>query len=238
VLLLTKNTRYGTYQVEDKIYSGRRARILYSSKTRTEQSAMPLDDDTTMLFPYNQRFMEIVLQLKARQILIIGGGVYTLPTAINLSAPTSNIDIVEPNEELDDIAIKYFNFRPNNKTAIYHQDGISFLKKNSIIYDLIIIDAYNEDKIPVDLLTNELPELIEKSLNKTGLVAMNIISPLRTGSIVHSSEANFSKVFKRVTIYPADNQRPNYYYDQNLVLIASNKDTILKLKYNPIVTSL
>jgi hypothetical protein len=77
VIVYSQQTAGGSYQVIDKTYSGRKARVLYSTMPRTAQSGIPLDGNSLMLFGYNQRLIELITHLNPKSILVIGGGVYT-----------------------------------------------------------------------------------------------------------------------------------------------------------------
>jgi spermidine synthase len=237
-ILFEKQTLQGYCQVVEKIYSHRPARLLYSGKVRTAQSGIALDDSNLMLFGYNQRFIEIVDQMEGlKNILLIGGGVYTLPTSISALNDFVNIDIVEPNEELDEIAVKYFEYKTNSKTMIYHVGGQEFLKTSTKKYDLIIIDAYHEDQIPEDFQSISFTKLIKQALSIGGTVAFNIISSLRPDSPINKFQEYYASEFSSVVVYSADHEKSDYYYDQNFVLVASDHSIDFRLKYPPLASS-
>jgi spermidine synthase len=237
-ILFEKQTPLGFCQVVEKVYSQRPSRLLYSGKVRTAQSGIGLDDSSLMLFGYNQRFMQIIQQLtEAKRILLIGGGVYTLPTAISNFDETIEIDVVEPNIDLDDIAIKYFNFNPNIQVKLHHLDGQKFLKHNTKKYDLVIIDAYHEDQIPEEIKSESFARAVKSALTAKGYVAFNIISSLRPDAPLNECQTYYSNCFKNVVVYSADHEKADYYYDQNFILVASDQPIGFSLKYSPLASS-
>lgn len=75
--------------------------------------------------------MELIRGLKPKSILIIGGGAFTLPSAINNEFPMTNLDVVELDKKLIAIATKYFDFKPNFNTNIFTSAGEHYLKKSN-----------------------------------------------------------------------------------------------------------
>ena len=75
-------TGLDTYEVVEEVYTNRLSRLLYSGKIKTAQSGIPLDNLGTMLFEYTKRLTEVIEESGARDILMVGGGAYTLPSYI------------------------------------------------------------------------------------------------------------------------------------------------------------
>lgn len=226
-------TKLDTYEVVDEVYTGRKSRLLYGGALKTAQSGIPLDDQDKMLFEYNQRLVELALDLKPRTILLIGGGVYTLASYLSKKMPKTHLDIIEPDGALDDIAAKYFKYQAQDSVCIIHDFGLSYLIKNKKKYDLIIIDAYSDQKIPSEVISQKFAKLAAKSLNKDGLLAANVISDIRSNSVISSFHAAYKKYFKYFKVFPAASDRL-FFYPSNLIYTASFKDFSPTLKYPPL----
>ena len=56
---------------------------------------MAVDDNPLLLFDYNQRLFELVTNLRPKSLLLIGGGAYTLPSALLAALPKLEITVVE-----------------------------------------------------------------------------------------------------------------------------------------------
>lgn len=232
------DTKYGPVEVVEKVYSSRPSRLLYSGIIRTAQSGIPLDNNDQMLFGYNQRFIELVDQLDGTlNILVIGGGVLTLPSKLMSKNRNYKIDVVEPNIELIDIAKRYFSLKDQPKLSIYSTDGVSYLKSSKLKYDLVIVDVFHEDKIPEDILSLDFINLLSRAIKTNGMVAMNIISSLRSDSVIRRADDLFTKKFNKVILYPADESNPETYFDHNFILLALNGDQEIRLKYPAISAS-
>lgn len=170
------DTGYGHYQVVDTLYDGRPARVLYSGDRQAAQSGVAKDDKPDLLFDYNQRMLELVASLTPRRLLLLGGGVSTLPKAVLEAVSDIRIDVVEPDRGLTDLAYRFFGLPVDERLQIFHTDGRSFLKSHAEPYDMILIDAFTHTTIPPDLKTLEAFQAYSKRLQSKGLLAMNIIS--------------------------------------------------------------
>jgi spermidine synthase len=229
-------TELNQYEVIDEIYTGRPARVLYSGKFKTAQSGIPQDNKPTLLFGYNRRFNELIENIKPSHVLAVGGGVYTLPSYIINNQSDISFDIVEPDAKLDAIAERYFHFRPNDRIKIFHDYGLHYLTKNSIKYDLTLIDAYSDNKIPDEILSKKFAKHLLKALKPDGLIAANVISDLAASSVLSQMHRVYKKYFIYVKVFPTSVNRM-YFYPHNLIYVASNKPIELKMMY-PEITDL
>ncbi len=224
------------YEIVDEVYTGRPSRILYSGKFKTAQSGLPLDDESTLLFAYNRSMSELIKNIKPNRVLVIGGGVYTLPSYIINNHQDISLDIIEPDPKLDIIATKYFNFKPTDRIKIFHDWGLHYLTKTSNKYDLILVDAYNGNKIPDEILSKKFAKQLLKALNPNGLLAANVISDLHESSILSQMHQSYKKYFSYAKVFPTDSDR-TYFYPHNLIYIASNKLIEPRMEY-PEITDL
>ena len=101
------DSQFGNFTVEELIYDGRKARVLFSGPLHAAQSGLALDGNPRLLFDYNQRFLELSLELRPKNILVLGGGTLTLPNALIKYLPKAQVTTVEINPELITLARKY-----------------------------------------------------------------------------------------------------------------------------------
>jgi spermidine synthase len=175
-IVYDKQTEFGHYQVIDMQYEGRAARVLFSDDHRAAQSGVALDEDSDLLFDYNQRFLELLNGVRPKKILIIGGGAYTLSTAALWALPEASVDVVEIDPALWDIAEAFFGATENNRLRHIVADGADYLKNCSEQYDAIIIDAFVQAVIPDSLQTTDTMTDLNRLIRPKGLVAFNVIS--------------------------------------------------------------
>ena len=209
------------YQVVDMIYEGRPARILFSGERKAAQSGLARDDRPEMLFDYNQRFLELVTALRPKKLLLIGGGAYTLPMLLLKKLPDIQIDVIELDPGLDEIAERYFHFREDERLRIMHADGRDYINTNTKRYDMILIDAFTHAVIPRVLSTVQAVTHLRRSLARDGIVAVNIIGTYmgRASTVLREQCAAYQAVFDMVELFPADNSFSDW-QSQNYILTA------------------
>jgi spermidine synthase len=224
------------YTVIDSRYNDRPARILYTDNQTAAQSGLPFDNNPEMLFDYNQRFIELVKGLKPTSLLIIGGGVFTLPTAIHKEFPRLQIDVFEIDGGLVNIAERFFGFSEDSHLKVNIGDGRDLLKKINKRYDLIIVDVFNSIDIPEEFNQPELPHELKAKLKTNGLVAMNIIASYHGARAVTLKKLDqaFKEVFSKIEIFPAG-AAWSLWIAQNFILIAGSrvKEASKLLPYKP-----
>jgi len=221
-VLFDGSSSYGHYQVADVAYAGRPARMLYSGDGDAAQSGMALDGNDELLFDYNQRFIELLRGLVPKRVLIIGGGAFTLPTALQREMPDSSLDVVERDPVLLAVAVTYFDFKPASRTRIYMGDGIDFLEQAAGRYDAIIVDVFIDAMVPLVFQTEATARQYRQLLLPHGLVAMNVIGDYygsRGNSALGRQAAVFQAAFQDVQIFPAG-PHLSLWMPQNFVVIA------------------
>lgn len=169
------DTQMGHYQVVDTLYDGRPARVLYSGDRQAAQSGVAHDANPDLLFDYNQRMFELVTSLRPERLLLIGGAVGTLPTALLQSLPTLCIDVVEPDAELTELAYQYFDLPVDDRLRIFHTDGRTFLREHHESYDVILVDAFVNTTIPESIRTLEAFQAYREHLTAEGVLSINVI---------------------------------------------------------------
>lgn len=211
---------FGTYRIVETIYEGRPARVLFSDDN-APQSGVALDDEPDLLFDYNQRLLEIALSIRPKTVLVIGGGMLTLPLALSQHFSDITIDVVEIDELLPQLARRYFGV-DDPRIRVTVQDGRQYMQQCASQYDLIIIDAFSGLNVAQPLLQEDIVQHYARSLRPAGVVAVNFISKYytRRPSLAHELQATFLDQYKSVELYPADCDYSKH-AEQNIVLCAA-----------------
>lgn len=220
-ILWEGDTSHGHYQVVDTLYDGRLARVLYSGNRQAAQSGIPKDAKPELLFDYNQRLLELVTSVDPARVLLIGGGVCTLPKALIETLPDIRIDIVELDAQLIELAHTYFDLPVSERLSIYNADGRTFLSEHATRYDMILIDAFTHTTIPKEIRTVEAFEAYYKHLRPKGICAMNVISGYH-GSTARTLEQLYAAVihsFDSADIFLAS-RGYSLWLPQNFILTA------------------
>lgn len=141
------------------------------------QSGISTKNPDDLIFWYPQIIADGVKKSPKRDnILILGGGAYTIPRYLAKEYPNSKIDVVEIDPELANISAEHFYYtKPHNVNHI-SADARTFINTTENKYDIIIVDVYSDASVPFTLLTKEYGQGIKRvSVNNTVVLA-NIIA--------------------------------------------------------------
>ncbi|HEY2210955.1 MAG TPA: fused MFS/spermidine synthase [Bradyrhizobium sp.] len=158
------------------------------------------------------------------RVAVIGLGAGTLTCA---SEPGENWKFFEIDQSMVDTARdpKYFTYirkcEPDLKPVI-GDARLTFAKEPDGIYDLIIVDAYSSDAIPIHLATEEAMEIYKAKLAPQGAVMMHVSNRhLELSSVVVDiAEANDLKSW----VYSEDSGRDNEYIFSTSVVVSARDE--------------
>lgn len=189
---------------------------------RGYQSAMFLDNDDELLIEYTKYYrLGDHFNADIKNALMIGGGGYSYPKDFLKKHNEAEIDVVEIDPAVTELAKEFFRLPDDTRLAIYHEDGRNFLNRNDKKYDAIYIDAYSDISIPFHLTTIETVEAMFKSLNVDGVVILNIIGSIEgeAGKFLRAELATYKEVFPQVYLFPVLDSKDAYKV-QNIALVA------------------
>ncbi len=158
------------------------------------------------------------------RVAVIGLGSGTLTCA---SEPGEDWKFFEIDQSMVDTARdpKYFtyiqNCEPNLKPVI-GDARLTFAREPDGIYDLIIVDAYSSDAIPIHLATEEAMAIYKKKLAPQGAVVMHVSNRhLELSSVVVGiADANDMKSW----VYDEDSGRDNEYIFSTSVVVSAREE--------------
>lgn len=187
------------------------------------QSAMFLDSDE-LVFDYNKFFhLARIYKPKLQHSLMIGGAGYTFPRDYLRTYPDSQIDVVEIDPKMTDIARKYFRLEDDPRMHIFHQDARVYLNNyDGQKYDAVFMDAFGTlFSVPYQLTTVEAMQAIDRILADDGVLLMNLGSALKgpASMFLRAELATLRTVFAEVKVFKIKPNRPDTDL-QNLVIIA------------------
>ena len=160
------------------------------------QTCYQLDDPKKMVFEYT-RMMTSALFIKPdpRSILIIGLGGATLPNALHQLLPEAVIESVELDPAVLEVATRYFGYAPGERQKVFLEDGRDFVERASQEgrrYDMVLLDAFDVDYIPPQLMTQEFLEHVKAILADGGVVVANSFAQSR---LYRQESATYAAVF-------------------------------------------
>lgn len=155
---------------------------------------------------------------------VIGLGSGTLTCA---SEPGEDWKFFEIDQSMVDTARdpKYFTFIQNCEPDLQPVIGdarLTFAKEPDGIYDLIIVDAYSSDAIPIHLATEEAMAIYKQKLAPQGAVLMHVSNRhLELSSVVVGiADANDLKSW----VYSEDSGRDNEYIFSTSVVVSAREE--------------
>jgi hypothetical protein len=158
------------------------------------------------------------------RVAVIGLGAGTLTCA---SEPGEDWKFFEIDQTMVDTARdpKYFTFIQNCEPDLKPVIGdarLTFAKEPDGIYDLIIVDAYSSDAIPIHLATEEAMEIYKQKLAPQGAVVMHVSNRhLELSSVVVGiADANDFKSW----VYSEDSGRDNEYIFSTSVVVSAREE--------------
>jgi hypothetical protein len=158
------------------------------------------------------------------RVAVIGLGSGTLTCA---SEPGENWKFFEIDQSMVDTARdpKYFTFIQNCEPDLKPVIGdarLTFAKEPDGIYDLIIVDAYSSDAIPIHLATEQAMEIYKQKLAPQGAVLMHVSNRhLELASVVVGiADANDLKSW----VYSEDSGRDNEYIFSTSVVVSAREE--------------
>jgi spermidine synthase len=113
-----------------------------------------------------------------RRVCVIGLGGGSFPRAFSRMRPEAEIDSVEIDPVVRDVALKYFLYKETDRVRTVIADGRVFLSRPGPPYDLIVLDAFNSTGVPFHLTTREFFEIARRRLTPDGILAANFVGQL------------------------------------------------------------
>jgi spermidine synthase len=196
-----RETNYFCIKIREEERDGETVRILILD--RLVHSYTSLADPTKLVYGYEKVYAEITAyrarhdnQLRA---LFIGGGGYTFPRYMEAIYPNSDIDVIEIDPGVTQVAHDWLGLSPETRITTFNQDARLFLEQTpSNRYDLILGDAFNDFSVPYHLTTKEFNDRVEAWLVDDGLYLVNMIDGVRGDFLrayVHTLRQNFRYVY-------------------------------------------
>ena len=158
------------------------------------------------------------------RVAVIGLGAGTLTCA---SEPGENWKFFEIDQSMVDTARdpKYFTYIQNCEPDLKPVIGdarLTFAREPDGVYDLIIVDAYSSDAIPIHLATEEAMAIYKDKLAPQGAVLMHVSNRhLELSSVVVGiADANDLKSW----VYSEDSGRDNEYIFSTSVVVCAREE--------------
>ena len=188
--------------------------------------AAPLMTDAS---PLNEGASETG-SLQDMDMLILGMGTGTYATQCRRYLGDMNIEGVEIDAKITDLANKYFEMPSDIPVTTY--DGRAYLNAIDKTYDVIMVDAYQDITIPFQMSSVEFFTLVKEHLNPGGVMVVNMnMRGSSEGSINEYLADTISDVFDNVyTVDVKGSTNRELFASDDPDMTDNLTDNILKLK--------
>jgi spermidine synthase len=229
---ITVETHYNTIRIMERNANGTNLRIrILQTDPLGAQSLMYVDRPDDLYSDYT-KFYDLAFHYKpdAKKILMLGGGGYCVPKHIAATRHDTEVDVVELDPGITDVARKYFNLKDRPGQRIFHEDARMFVNReseaaaqNARKYDAVFEDVFGSSyNIPFHMTTAECMKKIRAMMSDDGVFVVNIISSL-DGELFSGIYASVVSAFPTVMIYPATYPNSSR-VRQNIMIVALAND--------------
>lgn len=193
-----------TLAIKSSEYNERLEVVLYSGKIQlnTRSACYSYEDKYES---FGIAFQKIQLQKQnINEVLVLGGGLCSIPQMINQYHKNATFDIVEIDETVIELAKRFAPQKIVQKCNFKKSDALKFMQKNEQKYTLICIDVFIDDLVPQEFINAAFLECIKQSLSNNGLVIMSILPNANGFSAdLLAFETQFKAIFKQITTIKA-----------------------------------
>jgi spermidine synthase len=145
--------------------------------------------------------MADVEEKESLKVLILGMGTGTFATQCSYYFDNMEVEGVEIDDKITDLARTYFELPKETKVTTY--DGRAYLNAVDTKYDVIMVDAYQDITIPFQMSSVEFFALVREHLTEDGVMVVNMnMRGSNEGSINDYLADTIASVFG--TVYTAD----------------------------------
>lgn len=144
------------------------------------QSRVDLADPTRLLFEYVRRIGDVLDLLAPRRQPVsavhVGGAGLTLPRYVAATRPRSRQVVLEPDEDLTDFVREALPVPKRAGIKVRPRTGRAGMRElYDASADVIVVDAFENEAVPRDLLTTEFVADCARVLRPAGVLVLNLI---------------------------------------------------------------
>ena len=229
---------FGLHDIDTE-YSRVRVFRTTDEETKKQMTVLTLDPFSTQsaIYPDNDelvlryaKFYHLLKHFKPdfHKTLIIGGAGYSFPKEYLRKYPDKQIDVVEIDPNMTQIAREFFRLQDNPNLRIFHEDGRVFLNQTGEKYDVVLVDAFGSVySVPFQLTTREALQKMHDFLSDDGVVILNLISAVEgeKSKFLQAEFKTYQAIFPNVFLFKVRNEKGDN-LTQNLIIVASKSKNI------------
>lgn len=163
------------------------------------------------------------------RVAVVGLGTGTLATYARAG---DHYRFYETNPAVVDVAKQWFTFLGDcqGTTELVEGDARLMLERESVPpYDVIVLDAFSGDTVPVHLLTQEAFTIYRKRLREGGLIAVNVDNNHLQISSEVERQADAQLLSRTRVFHPGDDE---FDYRADWIIISADREFLRRLPSN------
>ena len=175
-------------------------RVLRFEPDGARQSVVKPGDPDHLEVMYARAFPAVLAWMPApRRALVVGLGGGTVPMFLRKRLPDLDIDVVELDPAVIDVARRHFGVIEDDKLHVHAGDGRRFIEKKKSAYDIILLDAFSADEVPYPLATVEFQRAVRRALTPRGVVVGNMWSGM-SNPIFNDMVRTYVELYRSVAV--------------------------------------
>jgi len=176
-----------------------------------------------------------------KRVLVVGMGSGSVPKRVLADFPGVQVDSVELDPVVVDVAKNYFELRDDPRHRIFVQDGRQYIRRADTAYDLVVMDAYFAEGVPFHLVTREFFRQAKAKLAPGGIITANIVGFLggSNSKLFKAIYKTYAAEFTGLYLFPV-----NFQYDKDetgvrtIILFAGAKPGLTKPQLTAVLAQL
>jgi spermidine synthase len=173
-VIYQKQSPYNTVLVTE---DDRGMRTLKFGSEGGSQSTVKVGDPDHIEFSYAKAMVSgLALCPEPKRVLVVGLGGGTIPGFLHKHYPHTQIDAVDIDPIVVEVAKQFFGFKEDATLKAHVQDGRQFIEERLNAYDIVFLDAFQSESIPYHLVTREFLRALRRSITAQGVVLADVWS--------------------------------------------------------------
>ncbi len=194
-----RDTQFGRLAV---VELGRKRYLAYGAGTRfIYQSALDLDRPLELAAPYTRLMMLGVVYAEPYSRMVqIGVGAGNMTGYAIRTFPSAVVHAIDIDRHAVELGARYFGLAPHPRLHLHIEDGRSWLAASKAQFDVVMLDAYDDQSIPAALMDAGFFAIVAARLAPGGVVMQNVYLPIVDAKrLLAAVRASFAEVdFYRV----------------------------------------
>ncbi len=148
-------------------------------------------------------FARVAADLHPRpNVLVIGGGGYTLPRWVERFIPQATMDVVEIDPGVTEAVYNVFGMTRQTRIKSFNVDGRQFIQETATPghYHLVIQDAVNDLSVPWHIMTKEYNDAVKRTMAIDGVYLLTIIDEFGSGRLLPAAVRTMKETFPHVCL--------------------------------------